>query len=82
MYVPGNAALAALHRLYLLSVLPMIGKLVFGKSGSQEYLADTIFGFDQPSEFSERLRKAGFSDVNVRPLSGGIAVLHSAAKNL
>ncbi len=82
MYVPENFILRSLHRVYLKTVLPLIGKLLFGKSGSQVYLANTIFGFGAPFEFSERLVEAGFRDVQLRSFSGGIAVLHSAVKKL
>ncbi len=82
MYVPRNPALALLHGIYLRTILPLIGKLVFGGSGSQEYLADTIFGFGTPAEFSKTLGAAGFGEVKIQTLSGGIAVLHCAAKNL
>lgn len=80
MYAPENAALRALHRLYLRTVLPAAGRAAFGRRWSGDYLPETIFHFGTPGQFSDRLREAGFREVSFRRLSGGIAALHSAKK--
>lgn len=82
MYVPENILMKPLHRLYLKTVMPFIGRSLFGKHWSQDYLSETIFNFGPPSEISARLKSAGFTEVREIILNGGIAVLHSAAKKL
>lgn len=82
MYVPDNILMKPLHRLYLKTVMPFIGKSLFGKNWSQDYLSETIFNFGPPSEISARLKAAGFAEVREILLNGGVAVLHSAAKKL
>ncbi len=80
MYVPTHALIRFFHRIYLKTFLPVVGRVVFGVNWSGGYLAQTIFNFGHPQEFSELLIKAGFKQVNFKPFYGGMAVLHSAVK--
>lgn len=80
MYVPDGFLMRTLHKVYLKTILTWIGWAIFRKDWSGNYLAETIFCFGSPSQFSDLLRKAGFQDVQMCYLSGGIAVLHTAKK--
>lgn len=71
-------ALAPLYELYSFNVLPMLGAAVAGDSAAYRYLAESIRRFPAQEELAGLLRAAGFDQVRVRNLSGGIAALHSA----
>jgi demethylmenaquinone methyltransferase/2-methoxy-6-polyprenyl-1,4-benzoquinol methylase len=67
-----------LYEIYSFSVIPALGGIVAGDRESYQYLVESIRRFPAPSRFAEMIREAGFGGVNWRPLSGGIAALHSA----
>ena len=67
-----------LYKIYSFSVIPMLGGIVAGDSDSYRYLVESIRRFPPPARFAEMIRDAGFGGVSWRPLSGGIAALHSA----
>ncbi len=67
-----------LYEIYSFSVIPVLGGIVAGDSDSYRYLVESIRRFPPPPRFAEMIREAGFGGVNWRPLSGGIAALHSA----
>ncbi|MDP7342102.1 MAG: class I SAM-dependent methyltransferase, partial [Alphaproteobacteria bacterium] len=54
------------------------GGIVAGDRESYQYLVESIRRFPPPARFAEMIRAAGFGGVTWRPLSGGIAALHSA----
>ena len=75
--MPHAQIFAALYRIYLGVLLPLIGKLLSGDE-SYFYLRDTIREFPAPEEFTRELQSAGFS---VRPpiaLSFGAVWLYLA----
>ena len=77
---PRNPVLRFGHSLYLKLLLPVFGKL-FAKNGeAYKYLSQSIQAFVKPAELKLLLEEAGFSEVQVRPLSGGIATLFIATK--
>ena len=60
------------------ATLPWLGRAVTGDGDAYRYLVESIARFPNRDDFSERIEAAGFSQVTARPLSGGIAALHSA----
>lgn len=66
-----------LYEIYSFSVIPALGKIVAGDRNSYRYLVESIRCFPPPMRFAEMIRDAGFGGVTWRPLSGGIAALHS-----
>ncbi len=70
--------LRPLYDAYSLNVLPVIGRLVADDAESYRYLAESIRRFPDQPTFAALIREAGFGQVKVRNLSGGIAALHSA----
>jgi demethylmenaquinone methyltransferase/2-methoxy-6-polyprenyl-1,4-benzoquinol methylase len=70
-------ALRPLYDAYSLSLLPLIGGLVAEDRDSYRYLAESIRRFPDQATFARLVRDAGFAQVKVRNLSGGIAALHS-----
>jgi demethylmenaquinone methyltransferase/2-methoxy-6-polyprenyl-1,4-benzoquinol methylase len=69
-----------LHSLYLKTVIPLDGKIIFGSKWSSDYLTESILHFFSPEDFCQMLSKAGFSQVRYFPLNFGIVVIHRARK--
>ena len=69
--------LALLYDLYSFNVLPRIGAVVTGDREAYQYLVESIRRFPDQQELARRMEAAGFEQVTVRNLSGGIAALHS-----
>jgi demethylmenaquinone methyltransferase/2-methoxy-6-polyprenyl-1,4-benzoquinol methylase len=73
---PGWQPFRALYFFYFLRVLPLVGRLVSKHSSAYTYLPESVLHFPEPPELAERMRRAGFTDVAWKTLSGGIAALH------
>jgi demethylmenaquinone methyltransferase/2-methoxy-6-polyprenyl-1,4-benzoquinol methylase len=67
-----------LYDLYSFKLLPRMGAAVANDAESYRYLAESIRRFPPPEEFARMIGEAGLGQVKVRPLSGGIAAMHSA----
>ncbi|MCA3595306.1 MAG: bifunctional demethylmenaquinone methyltransferase/2-methoxy-6-polyprenyl-1,4-benzoquinol methylase UbiE [Methylobacterium sp.] len=65
---------------YSFNVIPPLGQLVTGDGEPYRYLVESIRQFPRPDAFSEMIREAGFARVSHRPLTGGIANIHSGWK--
>jgi len=60
--------------------LPILGKLVVGKSEPYQYLIDSIENFYSQDEFTKKIKKQNFTNISYKNLSGGISAIHSAWK--
>jgi demethylmenaquinone methyltransferase/2-methoxy-6-polyprenyl-1,4-benzoquinol methylase len=69
-----------LFRVYFRSVLPRLGGLISGDRGAYGYLPASVERFAAPEELAALVARAGFEDVESRPLTGGIAWLHRGRK--
>ena len=65
---------------YFANVLPRIGGAVSGSRGAYEYLPDSVSRFPDQKQLSEMMRQIGFSDVEYKNLTGGIAAIHTGIK--
>lgn len=72
--------LAKVYDAYSFAVLPALGELVVGDARSYRYLAESIRRHPGREELRARLEGAGFEDVRVYNLSGGIVALHIGFK--
>lgn len=72
--VPG---FKALFNFYFTSILPRIGGVVSGSRGAYEYLPDSVSKFPDQKKLAEMMAITGFSDVEYRNLTGGIAAIHT-----
>ncbi len=77
---PRGPLLSFLYRAYLSSFVPLVGRLVSGDPQAYTYLSTSIRGFHDQEVFPRLLRDAGFSEVRVEELTGGIANLYLARK--
>ena len=71
------AGIERLYNAYSFAVIPLIGAAVTGQRDAYAYLVESIRRFPPPELLATMMTDAGFGGVRVRPLSAGIATLHS-----
>jgi demethylmenaquinone methyltransferase/2-methoxy-6-polyprenyl-1,4-benzoquinol methylase len=72
--------LDSLYASYSDFVVPALGRAVAGDAEPYRYLVESIRKFPDQTSFARMIEKAGFTRVQYRNLSGGIAALHSGIK--
>lgn len=72
---PSNPLLRFGHSLYNKTVVPLIGRLLFGGRWPGEYLKSSIEALPSPDRLRNYFSAAGFVDFECRPLWGGIVSL-------
>lgn len=77
---PPKGIMSLGHRAYVKAVLPLIGRLHFGRRWPSRYLEKTIESFPAARTVCQQIRWAGFDRVAYYPLSGGIAGLFVGSK--
>jgi demethylmenaquinone methyltransferase/2-methoxy-6-polyprenyl-1,4-benzoquinol methylase len=77
---PANPIVRSLYHLYFHRVLPTIGGIVSGHPTAYRYLPESVAHFPGPVALAERLQATGFVDVHWRPLTFGIAAIHTGIK--
>ncbi|MGF1454696.1 MAG: class I SAM-dependent methyltransferase [Alphaproteobacteria bacterium] len=75
--VPG---LDSAYNFYSFHVIPRMGQVIARDAESYRYLVESIRRFPDQARFKAMIEAAGFGQVAVRNLSGGIAALHSGWK--
>lgn len=75
-----SGILAPLYSFYFHHVLPQIGEWITGVGGAYRYLASSVDRFPSSKNFMGMMQDAGFQEVRVRKLTGGIAVLYIGQK--
>ncbi|MBJ8347928.1 demethylmenaquinone methyltransferase [Antrihabitans sp. YC2-6] len=65
---------------YLMKALPRVARSVSSNPDAYVYLAESIRAWPAQFELAKRIEAAGWRDVTVRNLSGGIVALHSAVR--
>jgi demethylmenaquinone methyltransferase/2-methoxy-6-polyprenyl-1,4-benzoquinol methylase len=77
---PSNIFIRGMHRFYLKSALPVLGKLLTKNKEAYSYLCNSIQSFLAPQELIEHLRDAGFRDIRQKNLAFGTAAIFLASK--
>jgi demethylmenaquinone methyltransferase/2-methoxy-6-polyprenyl-1,4-benzoquinol methylase len=70
----------AVYHAYFHHVLPRIGGLVSGHRTAYTYLPDSVKNFPETTVLASRMQAAGFTDVQWRALTFGIAAVHVGTK--
>jgi demethylmenaquinone methyltransferase/2-methoxy-6-polyprenyl-1,4-benzoquinol methylase len=65
------------YDLYSFTVLPRLGAAVAGDREAYQYLVESIRRFPGRRKLLSLMEQAGLEQTSVRPLSGGIAAIHS-----
>ncbi len=69
-----------LFQFYFSNILPRIGGAVSGSRGAYEYLPDSVSRFPDQKNLAKMMREVGFSAVEYKNLTGGIAAIHSGIR--
>lgn len=77
---PKNRVWRALYTFYFHNILPVAGKIISKDMSAYTYLPESVSEFPQYDAFCGELRIVGFTSVDFKPLSGGVAVLYTAKK--
>jgi demethylmenaquinone methyltransferase/2-methoxy-6-polyprenyl-1,4-benzoquinol methylase len=77
---PRSSVVRGLYHLYFHHLLPQIGALVSGHRTAYAYLPRSVANFPIEEQLADRMRSAGFVDVNWRTLTFGVAAIHSGTK--
>tara|TARA_B100001996_G_C18643219_1_gene586418 strand:- start:516 stop:1220 length:705 start_codon:yes stop_codon:yes gene_type:complete len=74
-----NKTINKFYKSYSKSI-PILGKIIVGKSEPYEYLIDSIEKFHDQKKLVELIEKNKFTNVSYRDLNGGIVAIHSGWK--
>jgi demethylmenaquinone methyltransferase/2-methoxy-6-polyprenyl-1,4-benzoquinol methylase len=69
--------LAELYDAWSFNAIPALGQALAGDRASYQYLVESIRRFPASADFARMIEQAGFGQVKVRALSGGIVAMHS-----
>jgi demethylmenaquinone methyltransferase/2-methoxy-6-polyprenyl-1,4-benzoquinol methylase len=76
-----NDIMRPLYDLYSFNLIPTIGNFVAKNQGAYKYLAESISLFPDQEDFKTMIQTAGFSDVNYKNLTFGVAAIHYGFKS-
>ena len=65
---------------YFTKILPKIGGVFSGSRGAYEYLSESVARFPDQKGLLKMMLESGFSDVEYKNLTGGIAAIHLGVK--
>ena len=74
---PPSRLLWRAYNWYFFHVLPHIGGLLTGREQAYRYLTRTVSEFPGAADFARAMEECGFASVTWRPLTGGIACVHT-----
>ncbi|MDT5013427.1 MAG: demethylmenaquinone methyltransferase / 2-methoxy-6-polyprenyl,4-benzoquinol methylase [Mycobacterium sp.] len=77
---PTNPLFGTIYKEYLMQALPRVASAVASNPEAYVYLAESIRAWPDQAELARRIRRAGWSDVRWRNLTGGIVALHAATR--
>jgi demethylmenaquinone methyltransferase/2-methoxy-6-polyprenyl-1,4-benzoquinol methylase len=78
---PRSSIVRGLYHLYFHHLLPQIGAVVSGHRTAYAYLPRSVANFPIEETLADRMRSAGFVDVNWRTLTFGVAAIHTGTKS-
>ena len=78
--LPSNRIIRKCYLLYLRNFVPLLGRLISGDKNAYRYLNTSVESFYSMDDFSDLMRKVGFSDVKVTPLTFGVACIYKASR--
>jgi len=77
---PPSALMRGLYHLYFHHVLPRVGGLVSGHRTAYSYLPKSVAHFPTGDTLATMMRRSGFSHVEWRQLTFGVAAIHVGTK--
>jgi demethylmenaquinone methyltransferase/2-methoxy-6-polyprenyl-1,4-benzoquinol methylase len=80
--IPTNPFIRAIYFFYFRHFLPRIGNLVSKHKDAYTYLNQSVEDFPYGDKFLSMMKTAGFTNLKMRPLTFGIAMLYIGDKNI
>ena len=77
---PVSRGISRVYDAWSFNVIPELGQLIAKDRDSYQYLVESIRKFPHQEAFAKEIEEAGFGNVKVTNLSGGIAALHTGWK--
>lgn len=77
---PKNPLLSRAYDAYSFAVLPVMGRLVAGDSGSYQYLAESIRVHPDQETLRQMMEDAGFIRCDYHDMTGGVVAVHRGVK--
>ncbi len=77
---PQGRTFNMLHRMYLRTMVPLVGRFITSNEDAYKYLCASIETFVAPEQIVKELENAGFCQITVVPQTFGIATLFYAKK--
>ena len=68
------------YRRYLVGALPRVARVVSSSASAYQYLADSILAWPDRATIAGWMESAGYEQVRVRDLSGGIVAVHRGVR--
>ena len=79
---PPSRVFRGMYNVYQSTVMPAIARLVSTNDGAYDYLVESIRAWPPQEELGRMIAANGWSEVEYRNLTGGIACMHRAVKPL
>jgi demethylmenaquinone methyltransferase/2-methoxy-6-polyprenyl-1,4-benzoquinol methylase len=76
---PQTFPLKQMYSFYFKRIMPLIGKLVSKDNAAYTYLPESVQAFPFGKAFADELGKAGYTDVKIHQVTGGIASIYIAS---
>jgi demethylmenaquinone methyltransferase / 2-methoxy-6-polyprenyl-1,4-benzoquinol methylase len=70
----------ALYHLYFHKLLPVVGRIVSGHKTAYQYLPDSVANFPVEEDLAAHMKGVGFTDVQWRTMTFGVAAIHVGLK--
>src|ERR1700758_1095143 len=77
---PTNPLFRTVYKEYLMRARPLVARAVSSNPDAYVYLAESIRAWPDQAELAHRIKRAGWSGVRWRNLTGGIVALHAATR--
>jgi demethylmenaquinone methyltransferase / 2-methoxy-6-polyprenyl-1,4-benzoquinol methylase len=78
--LPSNPMLRAAYRFYLHRCVPLLGSCLTLRKSAYDYLGESIEEFPSGNAMCELMRARGYASPTIKPLTGGIVTIYTAAK--
>lgn len=75
---PRGKIVRPLYDIYTHKIIPVAGKFISNDSRAYTYLPESIAAVPQGEEMAALMRRAGFSDVDIHPLTFGVCTIYVA----
>lgn len=79
---PPSRVFRGMYNVYQSTVMPAIARLASTNDGAYDYLVESIHAWPAQEELGRMIAANGWSEVEYRNLTGGIACMHRAVKPL